>query len=1667
MDSGQQLSIFDPIFVSNFNLSTIHKNYPIREPIGIGSIKTKATNNIKAIELSKKLDAEGCPPTVEEQAILAQYLGWGIAPEIFEEPLKPDWQNLGIRLKQLLTPAEYRAARASIVNAYYTTPAIISEIHRGIRRLGFHGGRILEPSMGSGLWLGLSPDSICDRISGQVDSALRYSWTGVELDAITGRIAQQLYPEADIYVRGFEEVILPHNFFDASFGNVPFGTIVPNDPQYNKLPIKTLHDYFFCKALNLIRPGGLIVFITSVGTLQSKNGRKMRELLSKSANLVGAMRLPDTAFQQFANTSVTTDLVILQKREHPELEPDSLDWLEVCESGLIAEETGKPLMMPVYYQQHPEMLLGKLTVDKLYGGKNRLGLSGDGRDLPLAIRQAFSLLPAGIYNSQPLTSTTTPAPKSKSILIPASLQASTKPYNYVWHNNQPWQAIDGRLVPVEAEGIPRLRLYWLIQVREAVKEVLGVQMNGGSDRELSKAQKYLENTYNIFVSRYDWLNSVGNRRVFADDPEYPLLLALENYDADAPQKTTKTDIFSKRTIQTYQPKTYATSAKEALIYSLSEKGCIDIEFMVLLREQDASTILQKLQQDKLIYEDPNTSRWTTADEYLSGDVRSKLTAARLAAESEERFATNVEALEKVQPPDLLPGDIYVRLGSPWIPTQVIEDFIKQTLNVETQTVRVYHSKATATWSVEVNSNVLKSQNNTKIFGTNRVTADRLIELALNMKVPIVRDKVAENQYVENVEATRQAQNKQENLKELFKRWIWSDLARADQSARIYNEKYNCLVPRRFDGSHMELPGMNPEWRKKLRSHQLNAIWRIVASGNTLLGHAVGAGKTSEAIAASQELKRLGICYKPCLIVMDHLPEQVASEAIQMYPRLRLLIAGSAEMEASKRRELCARIATGDWDLIVISHTVFSKLPLRPETVRQFLEEESALVEADYLEAKSNGKRTKGLLKNLENKLNRLEQEIKTVATSQSKDNTVYFEDLGLDWLFYDESQQVKRLELNTKLNRVLGVPQGGSYRAKDFFMKTRYMSYQHGPGKGITLLTGTPITNTLAEAWVNQVYLQYETLAEMNLLHFDAWVSNFAEIKIAAEITAQGTLEVKNRLAVFNNLPEWRQLFWQVADIVSDKELNLPKPAVKYVTVDVPATPEQVKFFSHVAHRAEAIKEGKVEPTQDNMPLITTHIRQGVVDLRLLSSSTAIEFLTPEEIKGLDNSYTKVHRLIDNVFRIWQETSTERLTQLIFSDVGTPKNESGRFSVYEFIKVELLNRGVPSNEIAFIHDANTDEQKAALFRSVRFGKIRIFLGSTSKMGVGTNVQNYVIAAHDLDCPLRPSDLTQRAGRSVRQGNINPKVTIYQYVTQGKPYQDAQNKKIMGLSPDGYLYQTCKTKAEFIEDALNGRNTARSIEDCTDIVLSYAEVMATATGDPRLMRKVELDTLVMKLSQEERDHINTQISIRRDLERLPSLIELSLAKVADHQADIESAISTKGDKFQITLQTPSGKMTLGKRADAGQFINEMAESLLASGNYGTFSLGNFGGFSLLIEYPKNQLLQKLNHESEKCLLYLVGKATYSTLVKETALGTISSLEWCLSTKIEEELKKAQKSLQGFKQDFEALLAQKDKPFSKLEQLQAAIKEQTEINKELGLYKDDTQVINAEDQGQEAA
>jgi N12 class adenine-specific DNA methylase len=1658
MQGLEQLPLFSLIHKGNFTTfrtekQEVTKNYQFSDQlikkIQEGSRKQKVRRNLEAIKILKNLEeTEGTLNNAEKEA-LAQYLGFGLAPELFMESAPSDWKELSQELSGLVKAETWYQLRRNVSNAYYTDPTVIKAVWKGIKKMGFKGGKILEPGAGTGLWIGLTPKEL------QKDC----QWTGVEIDPTAGQIAKILYPEAEMHLRGFEDILLPENFFDLAIGNVPFGATAPNDGTLPKVA-STLHDYFIIKALELIRPGGLLAVLTSVGTLQSKRGKETRKWIAQKGELVGAMRLPCTTFQKFTGTSVTTDLIILRKREEPLYREkisseERYEWTEVSTSNITGED-GKPLAIPGYYERHPDMMLGRPTIDKLYGGKNRLGLEPDGRDLESAIEEAFEKLPK-IYQrsteksqrSSDRLSAKSKASRTRS--IPAELQDKVKPYSYVWVENKAWQVRQGKLHRCSAEGTTETRLYWLIQLKDTVKEVFEIQIKGGSNSELSEAQEKLQTKYERFVKRYSWIHDIANKRTFSEDPEYPILLALENYNPEKPEKTEKTEIFTKRTITEHKPKTSAASATEALIYSLSEKGNVDPEYMSWLTKKTKEQVVAELSSKGIIYYDPATNKWTTADEYLSGNVRLKLEQATAAEAINPTYKANVEALKEVQPKDLSAGEIYARLGTSWIPTDDIEKFIAETLNVEPKEIKVRYLKSISSWSVDISSKAERSQTNWTLLGTSRVPAHRLIEMALNLSSPVVKDKVSENEYVINKKETRLARSKQEALKEKFKRWVWSDLERAERLAKIYNLKHNCFALRKFNGSHLELPGMNPSWKAKLRPHQLNAIWRIISAGNTLISHPVGAGKTIVMIAAAMELKRLRICSKPCLVIKDHMVEQVAAEAIQLYPKARILIAGSAEMSKTKRQEMTARIAAGDWDIILTSHTGLSKLKLSPEKIEEILKEEVSLVEEEYQKRSlEKGEDSKRAVKILERKLDSLKKRILETANNETKDQTLWFDQTGIDHLFYDESQDVKRKELNSKMDRVLGVPQGHSYRAEDFYQKTRYISSVMGEGRGINLLTATPISNTMAEAWVNQIYLQYHTLQNLGLVRFDDWVSNYAEIKTAAEVTAQLTIEIKSRLALFNNLPEWRTLFWQVADVVTEEELKIPRPSYSYETIEVPASPEQLKFFESIAQRAEAIQEGKVEPEEDNMPLIVTNIRQGVIDLRLLPKSVLSKFLSQKEIDALEKCHTKVDACIENVHKIWKETRHSSTTQLIFCDLGTPKKNSTQFSVYDKLKSGLIEKGIPKEDIAFIHDAKSNEEKAVLFRKVRHGKIGVFILSTEKGGVGTNCQDHVVAQHDLDCPLRPTDHTQRRGRSARQGNRHKHVPIYRYVTSGKPYNE-KGQTVTGLSPDSYLYQMSLTKGAFIEQGLSGQNKNRSIEDCSEMLLSLAETMACATGDPRLVRKVELDNTINRLLIEEQDFINQQLSVRRELKRIAGAIEALEAKRDHIREDAKKIEDRSGKKFQILLKKGKSETRVTQRTKAGQIINQLAMELEVRSQTGAFKIGEFSNFEVVIERPELQI--KANKkDSQRWLLKLIGKEVYGTTIGETSAETCYSLEYLLSNRIVEAEREASESIRIHQKDHNDLEAQKEKPFPLKKELNEAIAEREQLEQELGLSTD---------------
>ena len=1145
-----------------------------------GGAKTKARKNIAAIQLLKAIEQEQRTATAEEQAVLIRYTGWGVAADIFTT--KPEWAALREELEGVLTEDEFAAARASTLNAFYTDVDITTEIYKGIERLGFAGGKILDPSMGAtGIFEGAMPP----------DMAGRSQISGIELDSVSGRIASHLYPESTVYVQGFQNVILPDNHFDLTISNVPFSEVGVKDPRYKGQPVNTLHDYFFAKGLDKVRPGGLVAYITSTGTMQSAKGEPFRQYMSDRANLVGAMRLPGDAFKKNAGTEVTTDLIILQKLGNG-VEPNGIEWTALEETNILDSE-GNSLKTNQYYAQRPELMLGELCDDKLYPG--RLALKGDGRNISQAIAQAFESMPEAIYQAELKLKTEA---ETERILVPPELQSKVKQNGLVLHEGQLVIRAGDYLQPSDLKGKSYERAIGLMTVRDAVQAVFDVQLREGTNSELEVAQSKLSKIYDGFVKANGYIHSAGNRRAFKKDPDYPLLLALEKYDPE--EKTAqKTDIFSKRTIQAHKPRTEAENAKEGLLFSLNEHGKVDIDYIAKLTSQSETEVVLELQKEQLIFRDPVAKEWQTQDEYLSGNVKQKLEIAQVAATTDNQFATNVEALEAVQPEPLLPGDIDVRLGSVWVPATDVKAFAQNLLGVE-KGITVRHSPDANKWYVTTQGSVGQLKTNFDIYGTGDVKATTLIELALNLKNPTVYKPNPDDpdRRVVDQDATAAARLKQEEIKEKFKDWIWQDPERTTRLTDRYNEVFNTNRERQYDGSHLELPGKNPNF--VLRKHQSDAVYRSL-SGNMLLAHVVGAGKTAEMICSAMEQKRLGLASKPMFVVPNHLLEQWAGEIKHLYPTANILAATKKDSSAANRQQLMSRIATGQWDAVVVTHTAFEKLQLSGSAQTQFLKEEYKKVEAAILSLSNGGEESRRTMKDLERKRLTLEGRINEVANSLSKDNTLTFEQLGIDLLVVDESHYFKNLGYVTKMRNIAGLPNTESKRAFDMHMKVRYMAQVRGEGKGVIFATGTPIANSMAELYTVQRYLQPKELERMGLASFDDWASVFGETVTSAELAATGKFQVKTRFSSFVNMPELMSSVRQVMDIQTADMLKLPVPELlgeKPTVVAVPATDGQLAYMDELVERAENMRN--VEPWEDNMLKLTGNGRSASADMRLL-----------------------------------------------------------------------------------------------------------------------------------------------------------------------------------------------------------------------------------------------------------------------------------------------------------------------------------------------------------------------------------------------------------------------------------------------------------------------------------
>lgn len=1563
-------------------------NYRITptDAIGSGSLKQKCRGNIAAIKLLRALEMERRAATVEEKSTLVKYVGWGGIPQVFDRFPGADWADERDELARLLTKEEFEAARASTLNAHYTSPDVIRGMYVALQRFGFKHGRILEPACGIGHFLGCMPDEMHSRST----------ITGIEIDPLTARIAKALYPDADIRNQPFEETKLAEGFYDVAISNVPFGDYKPFDPRFNSFGFP-IHDYFFAAALERVRPGGLIMFITSKGTMD-KLDSTLRDYLAHRAEFVGAIRLPNDAFKRTANTEVTADIVMLRRLADGET-PTGLAW-----KSTTSHTNSKQEAIPIneYFAEHPYMMLGEMRLEgsRYQGGEPTL--VGDGREISEALADAIQRLPENIY--QPLI---------RRIVTPSTEQTIPAP-GHIKPNA--YAVVDDRIAIRDGDNMrlltnlpaqTTLRIRGLTRIRDAVRECLRTQMDASDETAVKLARDRLNETYDHFVAHYGPISDRPNEKAFKGDPDLPLLLSLENYNEEA-KRATKTAIFRERTIHRHVPIKSADSPKAALVVTLNEKGRVDLEHIAVLLGKPSDEFLPELKG--VVFLNPQTNEWETDDQYLSGNVREKLAVAEAASVTDGRFKENVEALGAVQPEDLKASDIDVRLGASWVPAGDVEKFIQELLDARDVTVN--HAPQIGSWIVNGGYTARGSVNNTTEWGTNRATALELVQDALNLKTPTIYDKVRlqgeGEKFVVNAAATEAAREKQEKIKERFKEWVWQSDERRDRLVKKYNEEFNCVRLRVFSGDHLTLPGASQ--MVTLRPHQKAAVWRILQTPNALLGHVVGAGKTYTMVAAAMELKRLGIARKPMFTVPNHMLGQFSSELLNLYPSASILAATKEDFEKDKRRELMSRIATGNWDAIIVTHSGFERIPMSAESKHEFFREQLHDLELAILEQKaSQGNRR--IVKDLERAKKRLETKLKLLSADERKDNTLTFEELGVDRLFVDEAHYFKNLFYVSKMTRIAGLPQTTSERAFDMFLKVQFIQRTSG-GAGVVFATGTPIANSVAEMFTMQRYLQMGALRKQRLHHFDSWAATFGEPVTAMELAPDGAgYRLNTRFARFVNVPELMQQFCQVADIRTAENLKLPVPEVhtgKPVVVRAPTSRELKEIVASLAKRAETLRNGSVDPREDNMLKITSEGRKAALDLRLLHS------------RAPDLSDSKANKAVEKIFQIWKESAENRSTQLVFCDLSTPSHLRGRFSVYDDMKRKLVALGIPESEIAFIQDYDTDAQKLALFKEVRAGQIRVLMGSTQKMGTGTNVQERLIALHHLDAPWRPADVEQREGRILRQGNRNAAVQIYRYVTEG--------------SFDAYMWQTLETKAKFINQIMTGDTHVRRIEDIDSRALTYAEVKAIASGNPLVIEKASIDAELARLTRLRSQHAETQYRIRSTVRQLGEDIPRISRRLENVKLDIAARKETRGDAFEIRI----ANATLTDRAEAGEALNQLAGQL--AGRSTDKEVGEFAGLRLVL---RTGFL-------EGAEILLKGKNTYSANLSETGLGTIRSMEYVVQN-LDESQERCARELadtQKRKHELEAKIGQS---FEHEEKLQSLTSRQQEIVKSLDLTK----------------
>jgi N12 class adenine-specific DNA methylase/predicted RNA methylase len=1579
-------------------------NFRIQDnDLGAGGPKAKYKANMEAIHLLQTLEKEERLATPEEQEILSRYVGWGGIPQAFEES-NSSWANEYLELKNTLSPEEYSAARASTLNAFYTSPTVIRSMYEALENMGLKQGNILEPSCGVGNFMGLLPESM--------GKANMY---GVELDPVSGGIAKQLYQKNKIAVQGFEETSYPDSFFDCVIGNVPFGAYQVSDRRYDRHHF-LIHDYFIAKSLDLVRPGGVVAVVTSSGTMDKQNPA-VRQYIANRAELLGAIRLPNNAFQRNANTGVVSDILFFQKRDRASIEEP--DWIHL-------KETAEGYSVNAYFADHPEMVLGEFTTESTQYGKQEVTVRPkEGITLEEQLKEAVKHI-HGTITELELSDT-----ELEEDVVSIPTDPEVKNFSYTVVNDEVYYRENSVMNWMDLPAMTAERVKGMVKIRDVTNELIQCQMEEGSDEQITKLQGKLNEEYDTFTAKYGLLSSNANKRAFSQDSSYCLLTSLEFLD-DKGELKRKADIFTKRTIRRAETVTSVDTASEALAVSIGERAGVDLSYMAQLSGKTEEELTEELAG--IIFKNPISEKWEPSDEYLSGNVREKLQIAKQFAEDHPEYQVNVQYLEQVQPKDLDASEIEARLGATWISENYITQFMAETFHTPRyyvgSKVKVQYAEVTGQWNV-MGKNVDSYGNAlvTSTYGTQRANAYRLLEDALNLRDTKIYDTVqdADGEHRElNRKETMLAQQKQELIKEEFKEWIFKDLHRREDLCKIYNERFNSIRPREYDGSHIQFVGMNPEIT--LMPHQKNAVAHVLYGNNTLLAHCVGAGKTFQMIAAGMESKRLGLSQKNLYVVPNHLTEQWGSDFLRLYPGANILVATKKDFEPANRKRFCSRIATGDYDAVIIGHTQFEKIPLSRERQIAMLEDQIADITFSIEEAAHQAGQNY-TIKQLEKTKKSLQARMKKLNDQTRKDDVVTFEQLGVDRLFVDESHSFKNLFLYTKMRNVAGISQTDAQKSSDMFMKCRYMDELTG-GRGITFATGTPVSNSMTELYTIMRYLQYDTLMRMGMGHFDSWAATFGETVTAIELSPEGTgYRAKTRFARFFNLPELISIFKEAADIQTSDMLNLPVPEAEFINEVLKPSEEQQEMVGAFSERAESVRGGLVNPTEDNMLKITNDGRKCALDQRLLNE------LLPDAEKS------KVNTCVENAFQVWDEGKTDRTTQLIFCDLSTPKGD-GTFNVYDDVRNKLVARGIPKEEIAFIHEYNTEVKKAELFAKVRAGQVRILMGSTPKLGAGTNVQDRLIALHHLDCPWKPSDLEQQEGRILRQGNQNDKVKIFRYVTEN--------------TFDAYMWQILENKQKFISQIMTSKSPVRACEDVDDTALSYAEIKALATGNPYIKEKMDLDVQVSKLKLLKANHTSQIYRLESDIAKnFPVQISALKERIAGMQVDsqvVKSVDLQDNDTFAMTV----GNVLYEDKKEAGEALIAACAGLKTVSTGG--KVGEYHGFTLSASY---------NMFSNAFELTVKGKCSYKLEIGKDPVGNMQRIHNTLFS-IDRKLTESEQKLETVQQQLATAQEEVKKPFPKEAELNEKMERLSELNALLNMDEKGNETIMAdEDIGREGS